>query len=930
MKPALRVRRTQVALALCIISALAACGGPSAQESLQAAQSSLAKQDQAAAIVQLKNALQQDPNLLEARLLMGKTLLDRGEAAAAIVELDKARNLGAPGEEVIPALARALLANGQHDRVLSDFGTETLADAGAKADLYGSLAMAHMAAGNQPRAREFADKSLALDAKQLAPLMLLASIATEEKQYARAHELIDRAIAADPRSPLPLIQKSELIFKAEGNLESVIALLNKAIELQPDNLMARSSMVLALLKSNNTQAAQAHIDALKKGPYAKHPQTAYLEAQAAFSARQWRVAQTRVTEALKAYPDRVDVLHLAGAIHFENGELLESERLLAKALSLQPDMDPARRRLAVTQLRMGQAQKAFGTLRPLISRGDTDAHTYALAGEALVMSGQAEAATQQLAQAVKFAPDHIGHQVQLLLAQRSKAGDGATLAGLKALAQKDKGTYADLILISMLSETQQFNQALAAVDNLQRKLPAESPLAAHLRGKVELAAQTIDAARKSFSRALEIDPVHVPSAAALAGIDLQENKPDEAKKRFATIIKTDPKNLLAQLAVVKIRRIEKAPASELQRSLEEIVRDHPGEPVAWGELIAQLLESGENKAALNAAQKAAVALPDRPDLMDLLGRAQLASGDHAQALTTYKRMAALEPYSPRSLLRIAATQMAAKDSSAAEQTLKQALGQFPGNLTILETQYAMALTMQRSQDALAVARQIQKSHPTILRGYELEAELAARRGDVPSIAKAYSSALKANPDSTLAAIKLHGTLLRTGDAAEAERLAKSWRSSHPKDMSFVAATGDQYMAIGNFGAAEQQFRTILNQHPDHIGALNNLAWVLAAQGKPGALDHINRAINLDSRTAPLLDTLAWVQASEKRYDLAIKSQREAIALSPEDPTLRLNLAKLMARSGDTASARSELEGLSKLGNKFGGQGEVEALLAKLK
>ncbi|MFY8017774.1 MAG: XrtA/PEP-CTERM system TPR-repeat protein PrsT [Inhella sp.] len=626
----------------------------------------------------------------------------------------------------------------------------------------------------------------------------------------------------------------------------------------------------------------------------------------------------------------MDVLHLAGAIHFENGELLESERLLAKALSLQPDMDPARRRLVVTQLRMGQAQKALSTLRPLISRGDTDAQTYALAGEALIMSGQTQAATQQLAQAVKFAPDNVGHQVQLLLAQRSKAGDAVTLAGLKALTQKDKSTYADLILISLLSETQQFTQALAAVDNLQRKLPAESPLAAHLRGKVELAAQTQDAARKSFSRALEIDPMHVPSAVMLASMDLESNKPEDAKKRFAPIVKTDPGNLAAQLAIVKIRRLEKAPASELQQRLEDIVRSNPGEPNAWSELIAQLLATGDAGAALNAAQKAAVALPDRPDLMDLLGRAQLASGDHGQALTTYKRIAALEPYSPRALLRIAGAQLAAKDSSGAEQTLRQALSQFPGNLTVLETQFALALTQQRTQDALSAARQIQKAHPTMLRGYELEAELSARRGDALGISKIYAAALKANPDSPLAAVKLHGAHLGAGNLAEAVSMAKAWRINHPKDMSFVAAIGDQYMASANFELAEQQFRTILNQHPDHIGALNNLAWVLAAQNKPGALPHINKAINLGSRTAPLLDTLAWVQASEKQYEQAIKSQRDAMALAPEDPTLRLNLAKILARSGDASGARQELETLAKLGDKFGGQAEVKTLLGQIK
>ena len=42
--------------------------------------------------------------------------------------------------------------------------------------------------------------------------------------------------------------------------------------------------------------------------------------------------------------------------------------------------------------------------------------------------------------------------------------------------------------------------------------------------------------------------------------------------------------------------------------------------------------------------------------------------------------------------------------------------------------------------------------------------------------------------------------------------------------------------------------------------------------------------------------------------------------------LRLNLARLYIRSGDKAQARTELEALVKLGNRFSGQSEVSELL----
>ena len=46
------------------------------------------------AIIQLRNALQQDPNNLPARILLGETLLREDQSEAAIKELEKAQSMG--------------------------------------------------------------------------------------------------------------------------------------------------------------------------------------------------------------------------------------------------------------------------------------------------------------------------------------------------------------------------------------------------------------------------------------------------------------------------------------------------------------------------------------------------------------------------------------------------------------------------------------------------------------------------------------------------------------------------------------------------------------------------------------------------------------------------------------------------------------------
>ena len=68
------------------------------------------KQDLAGAIIQLKNALQIDRNMLPVHVLMGKALLQNGEAVAAEVALTEALRLGVNRAEVVMPLAQAFVA----------------------------------------------------------------------------------------------------------------------------------------------------------------------------------------------------------------------------------------------------------------------------------------------------------------------------------------------------------------------------------------------------------------------------------------------------------------------------------------------------------------------------------------------------------------------------------------------------------------------------------------------------------------------------------------------------------------------------------------------------------------------------------------------------------------------------------------------------
>ena len=105
---------------LLVVLVLSACGRDDPQAMVASAKAYLAKNDPNAAIVQLKNALQQAPNNAEARLLLARALLDGGDVVGAETELRKAIELKAPEDEALPLLARVLLQQREMQKMTSE------------------------------------------------------------------------------------------------------------------------------------------------------------------------------------------------------------------------------------------------------------------------------------------------------------------------------------------------------------------------------------------------------------------------------------------------------------------------------------------------------------------------------------------------------------------------------------------------------------------------------------------------------------------------------------------------------------------------------------------------------------------------------------------------------------------------------------------
>ena len=912
--------------ALCALTLFAAvsCGGESPESLLSSAKDYLAKKDTKTAIIQIKNALQKNADLPEGRYLLGRALLESGEAAAAELELRKARTLQYSPDMVLPALARSMLQQGQFKKVIDEFDAATSSTVEGRADLDTSIGTAHAALGNR-QAAETAIASALTAAPGFAPaLMAQTRLKASTGDTAGALALVDTLLSTNAANYEGWKIKGDLLL-ARTSRDEALAAYRKAVEIKPDYAAGHAALVSVLSQAGKGDDANLALEQMKKN-LPKHFLTAYVTAQHAFQKKDFKAARDLIDPLLKQAPGNPAVLELAGAVEFQLKSYARAEDYFLKALKVVPDSLPVRHQLVLTHLRRGQAARALTVLEPMLAKIDRNANMLALAGEVFMQNNNIAKADEYFVKAAKLDPDDPAKKTSLALTQMAAGKVDAASAELEKISAADKGTTADMALIASYLRRNEIDRALTAIDALDKKQP-DNPATHNLRGRTLMSKRDVAAARQNFERAVQIDPAYLPAAISLAGLDLLDKNVPQAKKRFETVLAADPKNTGAMLAAGELAARTGGTTEEILGWINKAVTANPSDSAARLALIEYFLRSKDPKKAASAAQEALAALPGRPELLDAVGRAQAAAGDTNQALITFGKLLTQQPDSPVPLVRMAEVQAAGGQRDAAVLSLQRALKIKPD---LLDAQRALAmlhLALNQQNEAVAVAREVQNQRPREAAGFVLEGDIHAAKGEAPRAVPLYRAAFKQTPVSQVA-VKLHAALLVT-NKGEAATFAQSWVKANPKDAEFLLHLGNSATAAKDYPVAIGHYETALVQQPENPMILNNLAWVLGQTKSPKAIEYAEKANQLAPNQPAILDTLAMVLAEKGDTARSLEMLEQATKLAPQAAEIQLNYAKVLIKAGKKAEARKSLEALAKLGGRFNQQAEVTQLLAAL-
>lgn len=904
---------------LLLSGGLAACGRQSPETLVAEAAKYRQKGDEKSAVIQLKNALQENPDNANARLLLGVIYNETGDALSAEKEIRRAAELGAPAAKTAPELAKALVAQNQYQKAL-----DALAAAGELQDANAEIVRGNIYLGLGKPAEAKAAFSQALKLAPDAPLALvgLAKIAFGEKDLDGAAKLVNQAVEKNPNSLEALHAKADLL-RAQGKNDEALAAYDAALKLKPDSIQSLTSKANLDIAMRRFDDARIQVDAAKKVAPAA-PLVNYTAALLDFSENKFAPALDEIQQVLKVAPDHLPSVLLAGAIQFGLGNNEQAEQLVKRYLESNPGNAYATKLLASVMLKNGDPKRALSVLNPALENAKQDPQLLSLAGESYMRAKEFDKAEQMLEKASELSPQSPMIRTALGMSKLAQGENASGMAELEMASNMDaKNAQPGVVLVMTHMRMRQYDKALEAAKKLEKEQPKDATIKT-LKGNVLMAKGDLAPARQAFEEAQTLNPRYFPAVANLAQIDVLEKKPDAAKTRLETFLDGDKQNIQV-MGVLANLAMSQGHKEEATSWLEKAANLRPNEIAPQLQLGAQYLRSGDKDKASKLAQALVIAHPTSPEVLDFTAQTQLANGDKAAALETYRKLAAVQPNSAVAQYRIATVQMLMRDEPASVASLKKAIELKPD---YLDAQMALAAVQARSGNAagaLDIAHQIQKQQPQAPVGYALEGDVQMMQKKPAQAVAPYQKALDVSKNGAML-VKLAEALDAAGRGKEADARFADWLKAHPQDNAVRLQYATVKLTRHDYKTAVDGFETILKQEPNNVGALNNLALAYQQQNDKRALEYAEKALKLAPNNPAVLDTAGSILVANGDVPRGLSYLQKASAAAPNSPSIRYNLAVALAKSGDKEKAKKELEQLVANGGNFDKMEEAKALL----
>ena len=356
--------------------------------------------DYHSSIISLKNALQQNADNMEARLLLGELYTEMDEGVSAEKELRRAIQLGADEASIAVPLAKALLLQNKWDALLAINADISQLENNDRAELHVLRGRAYLGKGQITEADSEFQAALAADDQSVAAWFGQALLAYEKQQREEATHWLKKVLNVEPVLAEAYALQGDIAF-TQHDYQAAEQAYQRAVEAKPQQLFFRVALANAQINIGELDKAIANLNKVLK-QYPKHPPSNYLAALVAYRNQNFENAKFRAERVLEMESAHLPARLLAGYAAYRLGQYNQANNHLQHFTTEAPDYDPALKLYAATQLQLGAVGEAAATLQSVALPAEQDAELFAAVGRAALLGGDPRSGRELFEKAVGF------------------------------------------------------------------------------------------------------------------------------------------------------------------------------------------------------------------------------------------------------------------------------------------------------------------------------------------------------------------------------------------------------------------------------------------------------------------------------------------------------------------------------------------------
>lgn len=918
-----RIRAPITALWLAGLLMVAGCDyfvSPEAR--LERARVQMARNDHRAALVELKNALQKEPDLHEARLLLVEVALWLGDPMSADAELQRIPSQFQPAAAE-DLRARIDIALGRSEALLTRLENATGALSPVQADLYRGLGLLQQP-GRAREAEQVLRSVLSRDPQQMSAHSGVLEALAAQGFADRARKLAGELSREHPQSAEIAFAHGMLLARID--VQQARAELERARELSRTQLdvLKRSSVLATLfdaqLAARDVQAASGTSKELSRlTPGA--PLAVLISSRVAMASNDYVSAAAELRRLVTAAPKFVQARFMLAVALAAQGNLEQASQELAQVVDQAPQLLEARQLLGQVRLRLNDPDGALRVLVPGIENA-SDASPLALLVDAARSQAGGDARTIDVFErALADDPENRALETQLATAYLQAGAPAKALALLRKSGSDPADARREALLLQSLLEVEGVAAARARLDALlagDRSDPRITALVAAFMARHG----DIEKARQVLGRELAGQRPPAELYLALARIEWAARRPAAAREALVQLLAREPKYVAARIALAELELASGRPA-EARVQLEQARADEPGNVTPRLMLARSALAEGRGGDAELLVDEALKGSAGEVDVHAQAGLMYLESGRYDQAIHHLQAGLKADAGSAPLWLQLGRAQLALNQHGPARESFERALRLRPQWLPAEGALVFLDLQLNASDAAIARVAELKRARPA-------DPAIAALDGQMHLVLRRYADAAAAfdrageiRPSGALAAKSYEARLL--GRLPNATAPLEHWIAKHPHDLAYRSLLAEAYARSGERGKATEHYERLLEAEPQNVLALNNLAWLYHEIGDSRALDLARRASTAAPDAPAVSDTLGWILVETGRVSEGLPILERAASQAAAEPEIGYHYGAALLKAGHRDKGLAYLRGLLQKHLEFSSRAEVERL-----